>query len=741
MMPKKLGIGVCVVLLLLAGCGGGGGGNEVAPPPPFSVTITPASSTLEVGDTLQFSSEVNRSDFAVTWHVNDIEGGNTTVGTIAAGGLYTAPATAPNPAAVAVKAVPHADTTKSATAQLTVTSKLSVSPSAAVVPTGHTQQFTSNKSATWSVNDVAGGNATVGTVSSAGLYTAPANVPSPETVTVKAAWQVNPAKTVTATVTVTPASSVSISPTIVTVAAGATQQFTANTAVNWELSGATGNTQPLGAMDSSGLYTAPLAPPLNATVKVTAVSQDDPAQQAVAFVTITFSSASLQGHYAFRFRGATAVSRYYLVGSFVADGQGGVSDAVFDFQDLSSPIAGTASAVNYAVAPDGRGALIIVYGTNQIATRFVMTSSDSARVIAFGAGISGSGSIDRQDPASFPAGLSGRFAFAFDGTTAGNNPLAAAGMFTAGGAGNLTSGLQDINDNGTAAGSVVFTGTYTPVNATTGRGQLSMTANSETTNYVYYMLSADTFIFSSLSVDCGAIGLASRQEPASYSNASLSGNSVYEWSGGMPENTPTQHLAVGRFTSNGNGTISSGVADVDAVGTGVEVPFTGTYSIASNGQGHASLVRTGASDNLTLYMFAGGSAFFVTRDRFLAASGQIRPQGGVPFSTSSLNGSFGFSTRSTRLDSSVDLSGQLTFDGNSGTLSGVLDINQGATQLEAISVSGTFTISSNGRGVASLNVAGSSSTLGIYMLDSGTLLLIENDPAVPSKFGPALKQF
>ena len=140
-------------------------------------------------------------------------------------------------------------------------------------------------------------------------------------------------------------------------------------------------------------------------LRLTAVSQDDPTQQAVAFVTITFSSASLQGHYAFRFLGATDVSRYYLVGSFVADGQGGVSDAVFDFQDLSSPIAGTASAVNYAVAPDGRGALIIVYGTIQIATRFVMTSSDSARVIAFGRAISGSGRLTAKIPPASPPGF------------------------------------------------------------------------------------------------------------------------------------------------------------------------------------------------------------------------------------------------------------------------------------------------------------------------------------------------
>ncbi|MBL8174917.1 MAG: DUF1800 family protein [Bryobacterales bacterium] len=43
-----------------------------------------------------------------------------------------------------------------------------------------------NKSVTWLVNGIAGGNATVGTVSTTGLYTAPAVVPSPNVVTVRA---------------------------------------------------------------------------------------------------------------------------------------------------------------------------------------------------------------------------------------------------------------------------------------------------------------------------------------------------------------------------------------------------------------------------------------------------------------------------------------------------------------------------------------------------------------------------
>lgn len=68
---------------------------------------------------------------------------------------------------------------------------LSVSPAFAAVHTRATQQFKATLSSgsgtvAWQVNGIAGGNATVGTISSTGLYTAPAAVPAPTTVTVSA---------------------------------------------------------------------------------------------------------------------------------------------------------------------------------------------------------------------------------------------------------------------------------------------------------------------------------------------------------------------------------------------------------------------------------------------------------------------------------------------------------------------------------------------------------------------------
>jgi hypothetical protein len=65
---------------------------------------------------------------------------------------------------------------------------ISVAPAAARVLIGKTLQLTASPSGTmiWSVNAVPGGNASLGTVTSAGLYTAPATVPAPNTVTILA---------------------------------------------------------------------------------------------------------------------------------------------------------------------------------------------------------------------------------------------------------------------------------------------------------------------------------------------------------------------------------------------------------------------------------------------------------------------------------------------------------------------------------------------------------------------------
>jgi hypothetical protein len=74
---------------------------------------------------------------------------------------------------------------------------VTVTPNPADVRAGNAQPFTaavtgtSNTSVTWQVNGVTGGAASTGTISATGVYTAPATLPSPNTVTVQAVSSAN----------------------------------------------------------------------------------------------------------------------------------------------------------------------------------------------------------------------------------------------------------------------------------------------------------------------------------------------------------------------------------------------------------------------------------------------------------------------------------------------------------------------------------------------------------------------
>lgn len=96
---------------------GGGGSGTV------SVSVAPSSVSVIVGKSTGFTATVTgTTNTAVTWEVNNVVGGNSTVGTISATGNYTAPASIPNPATVTVKAVSQADTSRSGTASATIVS-------------------------------------------------------------------------------------------------------------------------------------------------------------------------------------------------------------------------------------------------------------------------------------------------------------------------------------------------------------------------------------------------------------------------------------------------------------------------------------------------------------------------------------------------------------------------------------------------------------------------------------------
>ncbi|MSO99187.1 MAG: hypothetical protein EXR11_13385 [Rhodospirillaceae bacterium] len=80
-----------------------------------------SSGSVAVGQTRQLTAYVPLSPNTVTWSVNGVPGGDATVGTVSANGLYQAPAVVPMANAVSVRATSTSDVSKSGAVTIAVT--------------------------------------------------------------------------------------------------------------------------------------------------------------------------------------------------------------------------------------------------------------------------------------------------------------------------------------------------------------------------------------------------------------------------------------------------------------------------------------------------------------------------------------------------------------------------------------------------------------------------------------------
>jgi hypothetical protein len=104
-----------------------------APAP--SVTVSGAPQTLLTGASAQLAAQVTGTSGGVTWSVDGVPGGNATVGTITAGGLYVAPATVPASGSVTVRAT--STTAPSAYGEAVVAIQAAPAPDPAPLPPGN----------------------------------------------------------------------------------------------------------------------------------------------------------------------------------------------------------------------------------------------------------------------------------------------------------------------------------------------------------------------------------------------------------------------------------------------------------------------------------------------------------------------------------------------------------------------------------------------------------------------------
>jgi hypothetical protein len=201
--------GVLALCVLCASCGAVVPSTNVSAPPPVPVSITvavsPASASTVPGGHVQFTATVNNAQSsAVDWQVGGSSAGATAVGTVDSTGMYTAPEALPS-VAIVVTAISQANPTAKASASVTIQGTLSISPTLASVTTQQIQQFNvkgaANDAVTWLVDQISGGNTTVGTISN-GLYVPP-STPAAGWHTITAFLTASPGVSGSATIAIT----------------------------------------------------------------------------------------------------------------------------------------------------------------------------------------------------------------------------------------------------------------------------------------------------------------------------------------------------------------------------------------------------------------------------------------------------------------------------------------------------------------------------------------------------------
>jgi len=309
--------------LWLLGCGGGPASvssppPSAPPPPSITVTVTPTTGSVLLGNSQTLTATVtNTADTSVTWSVNNIPGGTPSMGTITSAGVYTAPTDLPSQAIVQVTATSQVDSSKSATAQITITSDIgiTIAPPNASIELGAVQSFHAaitsaghpDTSVRWSLSGAACPTA-CGSVDLNGNYTAPGILPSATTAMLTAQSLADPSKQASAAISITSNFTLQVTaPQSVPVGGAATIVATMtpvagsnpNMVLSWSLSGPGCSSTTCGTLTvvttqgsgGSGIadtatYTAPTTPPSPDSVIVTVTPQADPTKKAQATMAV-----------------------------------------------------------------------------------------------------------------------------------------------------------------------------------------------------------------------------------------------------------------------------------------------------------------------------------------------------------------------------------------------------------------------------------------------------------------------
>ena len=433
-----------------------------------------------------------------------------------------------------------------------------------------------------------------------------------------------------------------------------------------------------------------------------------------------FNNSNLSGTYAFTFTGNNQFGFLTVAGSFTANGSGSITGGTADVSSRSGVFTNQTVTGFYTVHSSGEGNATLNTAAGTFDIDFVLTSGNHALIIRFDGNSSASGTFDLQTPNVPLSAFAGTFAFNVFGIDAGLNPEGSAGVFTIDASGNITSGVQDTNDNGTLSTNLpIVPGALAMSAPTNGRGRLSVTAGT-VRNFVYYVVNANQLNLIEVDLSPALSGTAFRQ-----SSTAISGSFAFTVSGAA---SGGPFAAGGVINTDGAGNVlNSSVEDVNSSGVvTTNTPLTGTYAVAGNGRGTVTLNGT---IHLVAYPSMGGVQLLEIDGNVVAAGVALQQSG--PFSNASLSGNYGLNFSGVNLATEVDGVAQVLADG-AGHFSGALDLNNGGALSSALALNGSNSIAANGRGTATLQSSAGTQNVVLYMVSPNRALFIETDSSLVS---------
>jgi hypothetical protein len=759
------------------------------------ISITPASATVGVKGHIQFSAAVTgTSNKSVTWSVSGTGCVSGSCGSISSSGLYTAPATIPNPSIATITARSSADPTKSASASVVIQAaasvSVSVSPASAQVATNGSQQYSAtvvgstNASVTWAVTGAGCSGSACGTVSQSGLYRAPANAPNPPTVTIKATSVADPAASGQATATIVTGQALTISPTSAVVKLGGQVQFTASLkgstsgVVNWSISGSGCAGIACGSIDSTGLYTAPKTAPTPPTVAVTATLLSNPAISASATVTIqgpttvhvsiSPSSAELKTGAQKQFTASvTGTSNTAVKWSLNGYGCAGstcgsisstglytapptvpspsfvnvIATSVADSAQSDSATVTLTQTINVSVSPTS--ARVVTDGKQQFSATVSGLTNTNVTWSVSGKGCVGAacGMVLSSGLYIAPAVVPSPAQVNVTATSAADDQTSASATVTIFApivvTVSPTASTLSVNEQAQFRATVTGTTNSAVTWSVSGAGCSGSGCGTISTAGVY---TAPSAIPNPPSVKIKATSQADSSSSATVTatvvasnNAKLKGKYAFFFTGFDPNGV---YEAAGTFTADGNGRLVSGTEDVnDTSGPSTQMSIAGTYTVGNDSRG---VLNIHSSLGTNTFRFAlnplGTKGRFISFDNSgTRGSGVIERQDQTAFDPSVLQGGYALNlTGMNEFGQRIGALG-LIFPDGSGFISGSsLDVNEGGNVSPTFATfNGTYDVDASGRGTASLQIPGfdgGTFDFAFYVVSANEFLMVSIDP-------------